>query len=58
MFKFQCNSTENTLYIVLTLYIQCSSIGGSISKVVVRHTSVFSAVCPVQIRYSQLLFLY
>ena len=40
---------------VLTLYIQCSNIGSLISQDVVRHTSVFSGVCPLHIRYCQLL---
>lgn len=36
------------------MHIQCSRIWGCISKAVDRHTSVFSAICPVHIRYRQL----
>ena len=40
------------------MHIQCSNIGGITSKTVVRHTSIFSAVCPAHIRYSQLLSVF
>lgn len=49
--KLQKNNT------VLTLHIQYSSIGGSISKFVTRHTSIFSGVCPNHISYCELLFV-
>lgn len=42
---------------LLTLNIHCGCIGGSISKFVTRHTSIFSAVCPAHIRYCQLRFV-
>ena len=50
-------TVANSQYCELTLHIQFSSIGDSVSKAVVRHTSVFSTVHSAHIPYSKFFFI-